>query len=182
MLPRQVSSAATLEYFTRNLSDAQRAALELQPGDIFAREPDRELLAQFPEALMLPAGPEGRAGEPDAALAHLRVPIEYRFAPGDECDGATLDLPLLALPNLTRAAVDAALPGLAAPRIEALLRSLPKDARRSLIPIGACRSWSSCDPPAVPAPTWGGCPSGCRSPADCPRPSFISTSARYRRI
>ena len=36
---------------------------------------------------------------------------------------------------LTRAAaVDAAIPGLAAPRIEALLRSLPKDARRSLIP------------------------------------------------
>jgi ATP-dependent helicase HrpA len=31
--------------------------------------------------------------------------------------------------------VDAAIPGLAAPRIEALLRSLPKEARRSLIPI-----------------------------------------------
>jgi ATP-dependent helicase HrpA len=36
---------------------------------------------------------------------------------------------------LTRAAIDAAIPGLAAPRIEALLRSLPKDARRSLIPV-----------------------------------------------
>jgi ATP-dependent helicase HrpA len=137
VLPRQVSSAATLDYFTRNLSETQRADLELQPDDIFAREPDRELLAQFPEAVNLPAGPEGHPGAPDGALPPLRVPIEYRFAPGDERDGATLELPLLALPNLTRAAVDAALPGLAAPRIEALLRSLPKDARRTLIPIGA---------------------------------------------
>jgi ATP-dependent helicase HrpA len=32
--------------------------------------------------------------------------------------------------------VDAAVPGFAEPRIEALLRSLPKDARRNLIPIG----------------------------------------------
>ena len=47
-----------------------------------------------------------------------------------------LRIPLLALPGLTRAAVDAAVPGLAEPRIEALLRSLPKEARRNLIPIG----------------------------------------------
>ena len=42
---------------------------------------------------------------------------------------------LLALPGLTRADVDGAIPGFAEPRIEALLRSLPKDARRTLIPI-----------------------------------------------
>ena len=45
-------------------------------------------------------------------------------------------IPILALPGLTRAAVDAAVPGFGEPRIEALLRSLPKDARRNLIPIG----------------------------------------------
>ena len=48
-----------------------------------------------------------------------------------------MHIPLLALPTLTRAAVDAAVPGLAEPRVEALLRSLPKDARRGLIPIAA---------------------------------------------
>jgi ATP-dependent helicase HrpA len=48
-----------------------------------------------------------------------------------------LRIPLLALPTLTRAAVDAAVPGLAVPRTEALLRSLPKEARRGLIPIAA---------------------------------------------
>ena len=62
--------------------------------------------------------------------------MDYRFAPGEADDGATLRVPLLALPTLTRAAVDTAIPGLIEPRVSALLRSLPKEARRSLIPIG----------------------------------------------
>jgi ATP-dependent helicase HrpA len=121
-LPRQVSSAATLDYFTRHLSAAGRDALTLRAADLFARTPDLKALAQFPERVTLPA---------------LSVSVDYRFAPGEARDGATLNIPLLALPTVTRAAVDAAVPGLAAPRIEALLRSLPKDARRSLIPISA---------------------------------------------
>jgi ATP-dependent helicase HrpA len=122
VLPRQVSSAATLEYFSRHLDAAQRKALALTPDDIFSHSPDPEALAQFPERVTLPA---------------LDVAVEYRFSPGESRDGATLNVPLLALPTLTRVDVDAAVPGLAAPRVEALLRSLPKEARRSLIPIGA---------------------------------------------
>jgi ATP-dependent helicase HrpA len=122
VLPRQVSSAATLEYFTRHLSEAQRAALTLQPGDILARSPDPQVLAQFPERV---------------SLAAIAVPVDYRFAPGESGDGATLIVPLITLPVLTRAGVDAAVPGFAEPRIQALLRSLPKDARRGLIPIAA---------------------------------------------
>ena len=71
------------------------------------------------------------AQEPGEAM----IDIHYRFAPGEPGDGATLHLPLLAVPVLSGALLDAAVPGFAAPRIEALLRSLPKDARRGLIPI-----------------------------------------------
>ncbi len=120
-LPRQVSSGATLEYFTRHLSDAERRSLTLGPEHIFVKQPQPEALAQFPEVAKVDA---------------LAVPVEYRFAPGESRDGAILHVPLLAVPGLTHAAVDAAVPGLAEPRIEALLRSLPKDARRNLIPIG----------------------------------------------
>ena len=119
-LPRQVSSAATLEHFNRHLTPQQREALTLNPARIFARLPEAHVLAQFPENTRVEA---------------LTVPVEYHFAPGEAEDGANLKVPLLALPSLTRAAIDAAIPGLAAPRIEALLRSLPKDARRSLIPV-----------------------------------------------
>jgi ATP-dependent helicase HrpA len=120
-LPRQVSSAATLEYFIRHLPPAERRALHLAPEHIFAKQPEPEALAQFPEV---------------ATVDALSIPVEYRFAPGESRDGANLRIPLLALPGLTRAAVDAAVPGLAEPRIEALLRSLPKVTRRNLIPIG----------------------------------------------
>ena len=119
-LPRQVSSAATLEHFSRHLSPEQRLALTMTPEEIFARLPEAHALAQFPES---------------TRVASLSVAVDYRFAPGESQDGANLKVPLLALPLLSRAAVDAAVPGLAAPRIEALLRSLPKEARRSLIPI-----------------------------------------------
>jgi ATP-dependent helicase HrpA len=122
LLPRQVSSAAALEHLTRNLSESQRQALMFAPEQIFARAPERERLEQFPQA---------------AAIGPLSVPVEYRFAPGEADDGATLRVPLLALPTLTRAAVDAAIPGLIEQRVSALLRSLPKEARRSLIPIAA---------------------------------------------
>ena len=119
-LPRQVSSAATLENFSRHVSAQQRQSLALTAADIFARQPEAESLAQFPESTRVDA---------------LTVPVEYHFAPGEAQDGANLKVPLLALPGLTQLMIDAAIPGLAAPRIEALLRSLPKDARRNLIPI-----------------------------------------------
>jgi ATP-dependent helicase HrpA len=121
-LPRQVSSAATLEYFSRHLNPEQRSALTLTPARIFARLPKAGALEQFPENTRVDA---------------LTVAVEYHFAPGERQDGAGLKVPLLALPGLTRAMLDAAIPGLAAPRVEALLRSLPKEARRSLIPVAA---------------------------------------------
>jgi ATP-dependent helicase HrpA len=104
------------------LSAAQRQALTLTPEQIFARAPARERLDQFPKT---------------AAIGGLSVAVDYRFAPGEADDGATLRVPLLALPTLTRAAVVAAIPGLIEPRVSALLRSLPKEARRGLIPIAA---------------------------------------------
>jgi len=125
-LPRQVSSAATLDHYTRHLSSEQLHALTLSDARLYARRPDEALLDQFPEQarLTLPGG-------------GVVVPISYRFAPGDPEDGATLQLPLLVLPLLERAAVDAAVPGLSRPRIDAMLRGLPKEARRRLIPIAA---------------------------------------------
>ena len=122
VLPRQVSSAASLAHFTRHLTPAELGALRLGQEQIYARRPDEALLAQFPEAVSVGA---------------LNAPVEYRFDPGNPADGVTLEMPLLALPELTRAAVDASIPGLAEPRVVAALRSLPKEVRRALIPIGA---------------------------------------------
>src|SRR5262249_49016409 len=106
--------------FSRHLDAQERRTLTLLSGDVMTRVPDEEALRQFPEA---------------AALDKLKVPIQYQFAPGEASDGATLTVPLLALPQLSRLALQGLVPGYAAPRIEALLRSLPKEARRHLIPL-----------------------------------------------
>jgi ATP-dependent helicase HrpA len=87
---------------------------------LFARTPDAQALAQFPERI-----------EVDG----LHIDVTYRFAPGEPEDGATLQLPVLAVPSLVGAALDAAIPGFRRPRVDALLRTLPKEARRRLIPI-----------------------------------------------
>jgi ATP-dependent helicase HrpA len=137
-LPRQVSSAATLEYFSRHLDSAQRAALALTPERIFARLPEPGALAQFPETTRVDA---------------VTVAVEYHFTPGEQHDGASLIVPLPALPGLTRATIDAAIPGLAAPRVEALLRTLPKEARRSLIPVAETAASFLADAKLVAADT-----------------------------
>jgi ATP-dependent helicase HrpA len=148
-LPRQVSSAATLENYTRHLGESERSALQLQAERLFVRIPDAGMLAQFPERALLALASDGTSGATAAAAAAaegdagdaagdcIEIDIAYRFAPGEADDGATLLLPLLAVPRLDRRAIDAAVPGFAGPRTEALLRTLPKEARRRLIPIAA---------------------------------------------
>ncbi len=120
VLPPQVSSAATLELFSRRLNDVERDALRLKPEQVFARTPDAAILALFPE---------------HATLAGKEVDLHYRFAPDDAADGVTVQIPLLALPNIDQSTLESLVPGLIGPRIEAMLRSLPKGARRSLIPM-----------------------------------------------
>ncbi len=119
-LPRQVSSAATLDHFTRNATAADLAVLALASADVLRRPPDAALLAAFPERVR---------------LAGVEVAVVYRFEPGEADDGVCLEVPLLALPAVDVTAVAGAVPGLIEPRLQTLLRSLPKEARRQLIPI-----------------------------------------------
>ncbi|MDE2294600.1 MAG: ATP-dependent RNA helicase HrpA [Gammaproteobacteria bacterium] len=121
-LPPQVSSGVALERHTRTLDPAGRARMGLEEQEIFVRRPDPDALAAFPVRV---------------AIGTLAFDVEYRFAPGDPRDGATLRVPVIALPELGAAALAAAIPGLARPRVEAWMRALPKEARRRLIPIAA---------------------------------------------
>ena len=63
-LPRQVSSGATLEYFSRHLTQEQQTALTLTADEMFARHPDAEALMQFPETVQ---------------MAGMSIGVQYRF-------------------------------------------------------------------------------------------------------
>ena len=59
----------------------------------------------------------------------------YRFEPGHVLDGVTLTLPLYLLNRVEPAAIDWLVPGLIREKLTLLLKSLPKDKRRPLIPL-----------------------------------------------
>ena len=61
--------------------------------------------------------------------------FKYRFEPGHVLDGVTLNLPLYLLNRVEAAQIDWLVPGLIREKLILLLKSLPKDKRRPLIPL-----------------------------------------------
>ncbi len=103
------------------------------------RTPD---LLTFPRSLLIEeqaeavAGPQGRTAMPDAWKQgdHL-LPLSYRFEPGAEDDGVTVHVPLTLLPQITPVGFEWLVPGLRDELVTALVRALPKEIRRELVPI-----------------------------------------------
>jgi ATP-dependent helicase HrpA len=61
--------------------------------------------------------------------------IKYRYAPGDADDGITLVVPQDNMRQLEPARIGWLVPGLMTQKITALLKSLPKEIRRQIVPI-----------------------------------------------
>ena len=63
-----------------------------------------------------------------------RFPLEYRFEPGGDADGVTLHATLETVHQLQESALEWGIPGLLEERVAHLIKSLPKELRRKLIP------------------------------------------------
>ncbi|MFC4727800.1 ATP-dependent RNA helicase HrpA [Coralloluteibacterium thermophilus] len=116
-LPADINSAVALESWYRTLDAAGKAALqwslaELLPGE--GSEADR-----YPRYL---------------ALGDVRLAMHYRFEPGAEDDGVTLDVPLHLLNALDAARLSWLAPGFVEELATALIRGLPKAQRRNYVP------------------------------------------------
>ena len=68
-------------------------------------------------------------------VGQLRLATRYVFDPSRDDDGATVSIPIQALPQVDGNALSWSVPGWRQPLVEALLKSLPKDKRRLLVPI-----------------------------------------------
>jgi ATP-dependent helicase HrpA len=100
------------------------------------RAPDR---LTFTRELLLAPGAE-RALDPQAwpetwRQGDLELALSYRFEPGTEHDGVTVHLPLRALGRLRAEGFEWLVPALRLELVTALVRSLPKDLRRRLVPV-----------------------------------------------
>jgi ATP-dependent helicase HrpA len=83
------------------------------------------------------------AGEPEDSDAHpdtwrtgeLELPVSYRFEPGAADDGVTVHVPVDVLSRLGGEQFSWQVPALREELVTALIRSLPKDLRRSFVPV-----------------------------------------------
>lgn len=100
-----------------------------------ARRTHPDLLDLDAAQLRESTAPVSDAHYPDVWQAgSLALPLTYQFEPGADTDGVTVHIPLAALNQVGDERFDWQVPGLRAELVTALIRSLPKALRRSLVP------------------------------------------------
>ena len=120
-LPQDVLSARTLTAWLRRRDPVAVARLHMTEADLLSRTDFGVSDADFPPSLVVDG---------------LELALKYRFAPGQTDDGVSLQVGLGALPHLDRDNLDWLVPGFFEQKCGALLRALPKSARRRLLPLG----------------------------------------------
>ncbi|WP_426804969.1 ATP-dependent RNA helicase HrpA [Stenotrophomonas sp. SrG] len=116
-IPAEIHSATGLDTWWKALAPEKKRALAWTLADLLPGEgSDAERYPTY-----LPLG--------DARLA-----LHYRFEPGSDEDGVSLDVPLHLLNALDPARLSWLAPGFVADKASALIRSLPKAMRRSYVP------------------------------------------------
>ena len=129
-----VDDEAVFEFYDRRVpsevTDVRRFETWLKSVDAAAITMTRaDLLEDEPEAL----APED--GYPAAWLdGDQTFRLAYRFEPGAEDDGVTVEVPLALLPRVDDAAFSWLVPALHEELVTALLKSLPKAIRKNVVP------------------------------------------------
>src|SRR4051794_28417966 len=101
-----------------------------------ARRSDPDLLTFNTDMLTSALAPDiSERDYPDAwQQGALVLPLAYRFEPGSPADGVTVTVPLAALPQVDADDFLWQVPGLRLDAVTALIRSLPKAVRRTVVP------------------------------------------------
>ncbi len=119
-IPPSVNSGATFERWWRQAQRDAPRLLHMAPEDLMAREASEIDTQRFPDALLVGGN---------------RLPLTYRFEPGEADDGVTLLVPDLLLESLDADRLAWLVPGWRLEKLTALLRELPKSRRRQLVPV-----------------------------------------------
>ena len=130
---------ALSEFYARQLTDVS-SLLDLNR---LLREPATQERLCISEAELAGGQLLGydAAAFPDAVpVSGQPVTLAYAYAPGEEHDGVTIELPFTLAQTASSALIEWAVPGLREEMISGLLRALPKSIRRELMPF----------PPKVP--------------------------------
>jgi ATP-dependent helicase HrpA len=130
---------ALAEFYARHITDIS----SLHELNRLLREPTAQERLCITEAELAGGQLMGydAAAFPDAVpVSGQPVPLAYAYAPGEEHDGVTIELPFTLAETASSALIEWAVPGLREEMVSGLLRALPKSIRRELMPF----------PPKVP--------------------------------
>ena len=99
------------------------------------RQSDPDLLTFTVDDLVDPSAEVHAADFPDTwRQGDIELPLTYEFDPSSETDGVTVHVPLAALHRLSPDGFEWHVPGRREELVTALIRSLPKQLRRSFVP------------------------------------------------
>ncbi len=94
--------------------------LRMRRDDLLNYDPDKGELAWYPQRL---------------SLGNTVFPCEYHFEPGEATDGVTVKIPSSQAPSIAPEALEWLVPGLFREKITALIKGLPKEYRKRLVPV-----------------------------------------------
>jgi len=117
-LPEHVHSTAALERWLKEPQHADRLVMRLT--DLMRREVSEVTASSHPDTL---------------PVAGNSLSVEYQFEPTSPADGATLVVPEPLLAALDPGRLAWLIPGWLEEKVTAVLRALPKQIRKSLVPV-----------------------------------------------
>jgi ATP-dependent helicase HrpA len=97
-----------------------KQGLTMTEADVLNRRPEERELSDFPPLL---------------TVGSLQLRLEYHFAPGAEDDGVTVRIPQDLIDTLQEPFFEWLVPGLLKEKVTLLLKGLPKNIRKYLIPL-----------------------------------------------
>lgn len=118
-LPEDIYTAASLQSWLKRNPDADKT-LQMTREVLVARDPGAEVGEQFPDHLV---------------WDDMRFKLSYQFEPGQASDGVSVTIPVALLNRAPRYRFDWLVPGLLREKCIQLVKSLPKDKRKPLVPV-----------------------------------------------
>jgi ATP-dependent helicase HrpA len=118
-IPQGVYSRDTFEAWRRDAEKDNSGLLEMTREDLMLHGADHVTPQHFPDSV---------------GIAGSRLRLEYALTPGETHDGVTMNVPLEALNQVDARKAEWLVPGLLAEKIEAMIRAIPKSARRHIGP------------------------------------------------
>ena len=119
-LPEQVCDVNSFRKWYSNCGESSVDTLRMSPKDILLEQQVHRRDDAFPSELI---------------VDEASYPLKYRFSPGAADDGISVQIPHSELARLNQTSLEWLVPGFLEAKCLELLRSLPKQARKKLVPV-----------------------------------------------